>query len=118
VIARAAAAAVRSARLRPALLAGGAGALLLGLAPGGLGPAAARAALAVACLGAAVAIMRRRAGSASTADAPLLRVLARAPLSRDTGVALVELEGRRLLVGFGAGGVRVLAPARDGEMPP
>ncbi|HYG68084.1 MAG TPA: flagellar biosynthetic protein FliO [Anaeromyxobacteraceae bacterium] len=33
----------------------------------------------------------------------------RAALARDAGVAVVEVDGRRLLVGFGAAGVRVLA---------
>lgn len=73
----------------------------------------ARAALVVAGLGAAAAWARR--GASAQAASPV-RVIARAALARDTGVALVELDGRRLVVGFGPGGVQLLAPA-DGDAP-
>jgi flagellar protein FliO/FliZ len=87
---------------------------LLSTAQAGLAPAAARAALAVAALAAAPALLRRRARPAGAASP--LRVVAREPLGRDAGVALVEVDGRRLLVGFGPHGVRALALRPDGEV--
>lgn len=42
---------------------------------------------------------------------PALRVVARAGLTQRAGLALVEVEGRRLLVGYGDGAPRVLAGA-------
>jgi flagellar protein FliO/FliZ len=98
----------RSRAARPVLLAAGAASVLLVAAPSeaGLAPAAARAGLAVAALGTAAALARR-APSGATAAAPLA-VIARASLGRETGVALLEVEGRSLLVGFGPGGVRLL----------
>ncbi len=77
-------------------------------APGGLGPVAARAALVGAALGAAALVARRRA---TPAAAPILAVVSRASLARDAGVALVEIGGRRLLVGYGSAGVHLLADA-------
>ncbi|HUL61161.1 MAG TPA: flagellar biosynthetic protein FliO [Anaeromyxobacteraceae bacterium] len=99
------------------LAAGAAAALLLALAPGDLGPVSARAALAVLALAGGAAWMRR-----TRRDAPssTLAVLERAALSRDAGLALVEIEARRLLVGFGPGGVRVLGrldPSSSGDRP-
>jgi flagellar protein FliO/FliZ len=77
-------------------------------APGGLGPVAARAGLVAAALGAAAVIARRRAAPAA---APLLAIVSRAALARDAGIALVEVGGRRLLVGYGSTGVQLLADA-------
>lgn len=90
--------------------------VLLSTAPSGLAPAAARAALAVAALAAAPALLRRRARPAGAASP--LRVLAREPLGRDAGVALVEADGRRILVGFGPHGVRALDSRPGGEVRP
>ena len=36
-------------------------------------------------------------------------------LGRDSGVALVEVAGRRVLVGFGAGGVRLVSELGPGD---
>lgn len=95
-------------RARTVLLATGAAALAaVALSPGALGPSAARAGLAVAALGAAAAIARRRASLRPAA--PPLTVLARELLGREAGVALLEIDGRRVLVGFGAEGVRLLS---------
>jgi flagellar protein FliO/FliZ len=92
----------RVAVLGSALLA----AALVALSPGALAPAAARAALAAAGI-AAVALLARRRIQRQTA-APL-SVLAREPLASGSGIAIVEAEGRRLLVGFGREGVSLLA---------
>ena len=83
--------------------------LALALAPGGLAPAAARAALAAAGVATLAAVLRRT-GTRRTAPLRLVFV-ARQPLGRDAGVALAEVDGRPLLLGFGAGGVRLLEPA-------
>jgi hypothetical protein len=66
---------------------------------------AARAALAVVALAAAVLLVRRRARG--TSPAPVC-ILARAPLGPGPGIALVETGGRRLLVGWGKDGVRLV----------
>jgi hypothetical protein len=96
-----------------------AGAAALGLAAatlsaGDLAPAAARGALAVAALGGLAALVRRAPARARAAEP--LAVLARTRLGRDAGLVLVEADGRRLLVGHGEGGVRLVAdlgsPAR------
>jgi flagellar protein FliO/FliZ len=91
----------------PALLAGGAAVCLaLALAPGELAPASIRAAAAACAVGTAALLARRtRRASAPTRR---LALLSREPLSRDAGVALVELDGRPLLLGFGPGGVQLL----------
>jgi flagellar protein FliO/FliZ len=90
----------------------------LALAPGETGPAAARGLLAAAGLAALLVVARRR--PASVPAPARLAVVERAALGRDAGVALVEVDGRRVLVGFGAGGVRRLAelPARGAEVRP
>ncbi|HYD41450.1 MAG TPA: flagellar biosynthetic protein FliO, partial [Anaeromyxobacter sp.] len=44
-------------------------------------------------------------------------VVARQGLSRDSGVALLEVDGRAVLVGFGASGVRLLASPDDSAPP-
>jgi flagellar protein FliO/FliZ len=77
-------------------------------APGGLGPVAARAGLVAAALGAAALVARRRAAPRA---APELAIVSRAALAREAGVALVEVGGRRLLVGWGSAGVQLLADA-------
>lgn len=81
-------------------------AALLALSPSGLSTAAARAGLAAAAIGAVAALARRRARPAA---GPRLSVEARAAISSDAGVALVEAGGRRLLVGYGRAGVSLVA---------
>jgi flagellar protein FliO/FliZ len=113
VIARLARAA-RLPRSTAALLALAAIAVALPFAGGDLAPAAARAALCAAAIGAALVALRRRPdASARVADAPRVTVVARATLGREASVALLEVEGRRVLVGFGAGAVSLLS-----ELPP
>lgn len=95
-----------------------AGAATLGLASlslpsGALAPGAPRAAVAVAGLG-ALALLVRRAARREPAPAPLA-ILARAPVTREAGLALVEADGRRLLVGYGQGGVGLLADLSPGR---
>lgn len=87
-------------------------AALLALAPGGLAPAAARAALVAAALAGALLLVRRRGGPRPAAP---LAVLARAPLAAGAALALVDAGGRRLLVGVGRDGVRLVA---DLDAPP
>lgn len=104
---------------RAAALAGAAtlGAATLSFSAGALAPAAARAAVAVAALG-ALAVLVRRAPRAAALPPPLALV-SRAALSREAGLALVEADGRRMLVGYGEHGVRLLADlsAGRGETP-
>jgi Flagellar biosynthesis protein, FliO len=107
-----------SPRGRAAVLAAAvAAAALLALSPGGLAPAAARAALAAAAV-AALAVLARRRTRAAPAPLPLA-VVARQPLANGSGLAVVEAGPRRLLVGFGRDGVRLLADlgASDGRTP-
>jgi len=66
---------------------------------------AARALLVLAALAAVALLLRRRVRPAS--PEPVL-VLSRAPLGPGLGVALVEAGGRRLLVGWGKDGVRLV----------
>ena len=73
---------------------------------------AARALLALAAIAAGVLLVRRRARPA--APSPLL-VLTRAPLGPGLGVALVEAGGRRLLVGWGKEGVRLVRDLGSAE---
>jgi flagellar protein FliO/FliZ len=97
----------RSPRARVALaIAAVPAAALLALAPGGLSTSAARAGLAAAGVGTVAALLRRRRRPAGRAE---LSVAARAPLSGDAGLAVVETGGRRLLVGWSRGGVSFLA---------
>jgi flagellar protein FliO/FliZ len=108
VIAAAVARLAASPRGRAGVLAAAvAGAALLALSPGGLGPAAARAALAAAAI-AALAFLARRRSRTAQGPAPLA-IVAREPLANGSGLALVEAGSRRLLVGFGRDGVRLVA---------
>lgn len=92
--------------------------LALSVTGGEAAASASRALALVAILGAgAVAIRSRRARAA----APLCAaVIERHSLGRETGVAVVSAEGRRLLVGFGPGGVALLRELGrpDGERAP
>lgn len=103
------------------LLAAFAVAAALALVPGPLAPAAARGALAVAAIGAAAVLARGRRTAPALAAAARLVVTTRAPLGKESGVAVVEVAGRTLLVGFGAGGVSLVAElstrAPDGSAP-
>jgi len=67
---------------------------------------AARAALALVAIASVVFLVRRRAQAAAAPEP--IAVLARAPLAPGLGVALVEAGGRRLLVGWGKEGVRLV----------
>jgi hypothetical protein len=66
---------------------------------------AARAAIFLAALAAVALLLRRRARPA--APAPVL-VVCRAALGPGLGLAIVEAGGRRLLVGWGKDGVRLV----------
>lgn len=67
---------------------------------------ATRAVAALLALAALVLLVRRRSRG-GPAPAPVA-VLARAPLGPGLGVALLETGGRRLLVGWGKDGVRLV----------
>lgn len=68
---------------------------------------AARAAAVTLAL-AALLVLARRRGRPAPVAAPVA-VIARTPLGPGLGVALVEAGGRRLLVGFGRDGVRLVS---------
>jgi flagellar biogenesis protein FliO len=80
-------------------------ALALALLPAeGMAGAALRAVALLGALALAAAAVRR----APEADRPVA-LLDRRPLGRESGVALVEASGRRLLLGYAPSGVAVLA---------
>jgi flagellar protein FliO/FliZ len=82
----------------------------LPLAGGDLAQTAARAAIGAAAIGAALLAVRRRRGArAGAAPAPEIAVVARAALGQNASLALVEVAGRRVLVGFGGGAVSLVA---------
>ncbi len=97
----------RGMRSRPALLAGAALGACLALAPAELLSHALRACAAACAVGAAAMLVRARL--ARPLEARRLTVVARQALSRDAGVALVEVDGRAVLIGYGGGPVRLLA---------
>lgn len=68
---------------------------------------AAGALLALSILAAAAVLAHRR--RPTERGAPGLSVEARALLGRDSGLALVRADGQALLVGWGTGGVRLVA---------
>lgn len=109
--------AVRGGRV--ALAATALGVALLLAAPGDLARGAARAAVVVLALGAGAIVIARRGAKAPAA--PSLAIVAQAPLGRGASVAIVESGGRRLLVGFGEQGVRLVAEldraADEGQRP-
>jgi hypothetical protein len=87
------------------------------LCPGELGTLAARAGLAGLGVCAAVLLVRRRG---LPSPRPALRVTARAGISRGTTLALVEVDGRRFLLGAGERSLELLtelAPAAPEELP-
>jgi flagellar protein FliO/FliZ len=67
---------------------------------------AARAALALAALAACLILVGRRARR-PTLPGPV-SILARAPLGPGLGLVLLDVDGRRLLVGWGKDGVRLV----------
>jgi flagellar biogenesis protein FliO len=70
----------------------------------------------VVALGVAVALVRRR--SPAPGAAAEIAVLERRALAKDAGVALVEVAGQHLLVGYAPGGVALVARLpRAGEAP-
>lgn len=95
-------------RLRP-LLVGGVGAAAILLALSGSFPlaTAARGALVALALAAALHLLGRK-GVATPGDAAI-ELAGHRPLSRDAAVAILRVRGRALLVGYGGGGVRLLA---------
>jgi len=101
---------ILAARRLPLALAGLLAAMAL-LPLEGLGGAAVRAAALLGALAAAGAALR------APATAGLLEVAGRQELGRDSGVALVEAGGRRLLVGYAPRGVRLLADLSREERP-
>jgi hypothetical protein len=77
---------------------------------------AARAALVLLTLAACVFLVRRRARGAALPSP--VAVVARAPLGPGLGLALVEAGGRRLLVGWGKDGVRLVRDLGTAEDAP
>jgi len=94
-------------RSRLTLGAAAALALALALAPGELAPISLRAGAAACAIGAA-AILAWGCPD-NTAVARRLTIVSRQALSRDAGVALLQVDGRTVLVGYG-GAVRLLEP--------
>jgi len=99
-------------RARRAALLGLAALACGGLAflPAEAGPLAARAGLAALAVAGAAAVLSRGAPSAP----PPLRVAARAGLGRAAGLALVEVDGRRLLLGVSERSVELLCELDPG----
>ncbi len=105
---------------RGALALAAAAAAVVALSPGDLAPAAARAALAAAGIFVAWALVRRRRAG-DTCRGATLSVAARATLAQGAGVAVVEADGRRLLLSFSRDGARLIvdlsAPRGEGGAP-
>ena len=87
--------------------------LLLAAAPGDQVPSSLRAAGAACAAGAAALLARRSAPPA----AGRLALVARQALGREAGVALLLVDGRPLLVGYGPAGVRSLRPGPAAAAP-
>ncbi len=87
-------------------LAASLGLMGLALAGGDAATAALRALTVVAILGVGAAALRRR--RSRTTVPSVVSVVESLALTRETGVAVLAAEGRRLLVGFGPGGVALL----------
>jgi flagellar protein FliO/FliZ len=87
---------------------------LLALGPffvAGSGATAIKGALAICAIGFVVAAGIRRQRKPPSSGATPFRLVSRSSLSPRTGIAVVEFEGRRLLVGFGDGFTQVLSTA-------
>lgn len=81
-------------------------ALVVALVPGEAAPVPVRAAAAACAIGAAALLARGGLGPRDAARR--LTVISRQALSRDTGVALLEIDGRAVVIGFGGGAVHLL----------
>lgn len=95
----------------PALLAVGAlaaAAALLAVTGGDLASGALRALAVLGVLAGAAFLVRQRRGP-GVGEPPVLSVPGRQALGRDTGVAVIAVDRRRILVGFGPSGVTRLA---------
>lgn len=92
---------------RALALAGG-GALVL-LAAASAGELGRGATLATGLCGLAIALLAWRGAGRPASAAPELRVAERHALGRDAGVAVVATGGRRLVIGYGAAGVTLVA---------
>lgn len=108
--------ALPSGRARPMLAMGATAALttVLALAPGDLAPTALRAAAAACGIGVAAFLAYRALGS--PAEARRLTLVSRLALSREAGVALLEVDGRTMLLGYGAP-VQILEPEKTPSSP-
>jgi len=98
-----------SRSLRPAaLLIAGTALVVLAVAAGGdLAGRALCAMAVVALLGLAAVALRR--GRGASGGQSVLSVLERHPMAKDSGVAVLVTQGRRLVVGYGPAGVTLLA---------
>ncbi len=107
--------ALRSPRNKLLVAAAALGAVLLLGALSQAGAVPGRWLLAVAALP-AIAVLWKKKGGVATGEEPRLRVLARTGLSQRCGLALVEADGRTVLVAFGDGFAELLerkpAPAK------
>ncbi len=104
-----------AARRGALALAGAAALVVAALAGGELSGVALRAAAVLGPLACAAAWLRRRQGPQPD---PFVSVEARQPLSREAGLALVRVEARRLLVGYGSKGVTLVAELAGKDPPP
>ena len=94
------------------------GAVLLAASVAGEGILASllRGSAVVIALGLALALVRRRSPGPGATSA--VAVLERRALAKDAGVALVEVEGERLLVGYAPGAISLVARVpRPGDAP-
>ena len=100
---------------RPAVLAAvcTAFAVVATVGGGDLGGSALRAIAVLALLATAAALIRRPSGRPR--QPPALVVEERHLLGKESGVAIVTMSGRRLLVGFGAHAVTLLDEANSSE---
>lgn len=105
-----------TARSRLALGSAAAVALVLALSPGDLAPASLRAAAAAGAVGAAALLAR--GGTSRKGGPDRLAVVSRQLLSREAGVALLEVDGRPILVGFAGAGVQLLRAEAPGPPQP
>ncbi len=97
-----------TSRRPAALLIAGTALIVLAAAAGGDLAGRAMGAMAVVALLGFGAVAMRRARGASNGES-VLSVLERHPMAKDTGVAVLVTQGRRLVVGYGSAGVALLA---------
>jgi flagellar biogenesis protein FliO len=109
-----------SARARALLAVGvlAAAAALLAMASGDLATGALRATAVLGLLAAAGFAVRRGRGDGGAAATRAVTIQERHPLGKETGLAVIALADRRLLLGFGPSGVTAIAeltaaPAED-----